>query len=253
MRNKQSGGVKKRVLEGYKKVGSTFIPPILHRLGPVNSVSWAIQSMPELIWWDALIDRTSHRFAVRVSEAIARYFKSADKRDCWWAFISNYAQLSGEDIDKLREHLRQENVLTGLQESLVDLINLYPECPLSRLFDRLQPPIEIGYLDRFEARIRVLEDKRSRDAVLVQAQAVYMGFILGKLRVKQGLALADFPEVENYPDTERSEQVGAAICATVNGLAGRQLPNYIDDKWVQYFWQRNLELRPLDFSNLEHK
>ena len=81
--------------------------------------------------------------------------------------------------------------------------------------------------------------------------AIYMGFILGKLHVQRGMALADFPEVENYPHTERSKQVGASICATVNMLAGTMLPKYPEDRWVQYFWQRNLERRPLNFSHLE--
>jgi hypothetical protein len=99
--------------------------------------------------------------------------------------------------------------------------------------------------------MRELENKRSRSGVLVQAQAIYMGFVLGKLFVKKGLALADFPEVEKYPFTELSKQVGASICASVNMLAGNMLPKFPEDAWVQYFWQRGLELCPLDFSHLE--
>ena len=242
---------KGRVLDGYKRVGSRFIPPLVHRLGHLDYVSWSAQTIPELVWWDILIDRASHRFAAKVAETISGYFKSADKRDCWWAFISDYAQLRSDDISKLREHLRQANVLVVFEESLVDFVNLYPECPMSRLFGGTQPPIEVGYLSRFEARLKALENKRSRDAVLVQAQAIYMGFLVGKLRVNRGLALADFPEVQNYPDTERSRQVGAAVCATINGVVGKQLPKYPQDEWVQYFWQRSLELRPLDFGGLE--
>jgi hypothetical protein len=85
----------------------------------------------------------------------------------------------------------------------------------------------------------------------MQAQALYMGFVLGKLHVKRGLAVADFPEVEHYPSTELSKKVGASICATVNMLAGSMLPKYAEDVWVQYFWRRSLALRPLNFSHLE--
>jgi hypothetical protein len=208
--------------------------------------------MPELIWWDVLIDRVSHRFAVKVGEEIAKHFKTRDKRKCWWAFISDYASLGTDDMHGLKEHLKQANVLAQLMESLVDFLNLYPECPISRFLD--QPPtdvVDVGYLQRFENRMRELEDKRSRSGVLVQAQAIYMGFVLGKLHVKRGLALADFPEVEKYPATELSKQVGASVCATVNMLAGTMLPKYSEDAWVQYFWKRSLELRPLDFTHLE--
>ena len=89
--------------------------------------------------------------------------------------------------------------------------------------------------------------------MLVQAQAVYMGFASERLHVKEGLALADFPEVINYPDTKRSVEVGASICATVNMLAGHNLPKFREDGWAQYFWQRSLELHPLNLRHLERE
>lgn len=155
-------------------------------------------------------------------------------------------------MQDLKEHLKRASVLAQLVEALIDFVNLYPACPISQLLD--QPPtgiVDPSYLQRFTDRMRELGNKRSRSGVLVQAQAIYMGFVLGKLFVKKGLALADFPEVEKYPSTELSKQVGASICASVNMLAGNMLPKFQEDAWVQYFWQRSLDLRPLDFSHLE--
>ena len=242
------------MLEDYKKVGATFVPPALHRLGPLDYISYLNQTLPQLVWWDVLIDRVSHRFAVKVAEVIATHFKSAGSRDSWWCFVSDYAQLSTEDIDGLRRHMENAGVLDPVLGSLADFLVLYPECPLSSLLGH--PPtgvVDAGYLSHFEDRLDVLRDKRSRSAVLVQAQAIYMGFVLGKLHVKSGLALADFPEVEHYPETDLSKKVGASICAMVNMLAGRMLPGYSEDAWVQYFWRRSLELRPLSFDSLERR
>jgi hypothetical protein len=209
VKKKQSTKAGARILDGYKKVGTAFVPPIVHRVGPWDHVRWATQTMPELIWWDVLADRVSHRFAAKVAEEVAKYFKPKEKCDCWWAFISDYARLGADDMHGLKQHLRQENVLGQLIESLVDFLNLYPECPISGFLDELPTGIvDVSYLRRFENRMKDLEDKRSRNGVLVQAQAVYMGFVLGKLHVRQGLALADFPEVQHYPTTERSKQVG---------------------------------------------
>lgn len=252
-KNKQSRNPKSRVLDGYKKIGSTFVPPIIHQMSALDYISWSTQTMAELIWWDVLIDRVSNRFAANVAEEIGKYFEAADDRRGFRAFISEYARLDAADLDGLKEHMRRAKILVQFRESLVDFLNLYPECPISRFFD--QPPtgaVNANYLRRFEQRMQVLENKRSRSAVLVQAMAVYMGFVQGKLAVKRGLALADFPEVERYPSTERSLQVGASICATVNMLAGTMLPKYSEDTWVQYFWRRSLDLRPLDFSHLEN-
>lgn len=242
-----------KVLGDYRKVGAKFVPPLLDMPVQLDYISWANQTMPELIWWDVFADKVSHRFAARVAEGIAEYFKGRDNRDCWWAFASDYRQLTDDDADKLRKHLFAKGVLPQVTESLADFLDLYPECPLSRLSDRKPLGIvDIGYLARFEDRMKELEDKRSRNGVLIQAQALYLGFMLGKLHVKQGLALADFPEVQNYPNSEKSLSVGAAVCSAVNMVAGNMLPKYPEDTWVQYFWERSLDLRPLDFRQLEN-
>jgi hypothetical protein len=253
-KKKPASNRKKAVLDGYKKVGSVFIPPIVHRIGSLDYVSWASHTLPELIWWDVLIDRVSNRFAAKVGEEIGKYFKGARGDRRWWAFISDYSHLGADDINRLKEHLSNARVLDEFLEGLVDFLNLYPECPISKLLaTRPTGIVDTSYLSRFESRMNGLEIKRSRNAVLVQAQAVYMAFVSGKFRVARGMALADFPEVERYPTTERSKQVGAAVCATVNMFVGTGLPKYQDDAWVQYFWQRSLELRPLNFAQLENK
>ena len=241
----------KGILSGYKKVGSTFIPPLLHQLGPWEFISWYIQALPELVWWDILMDRGSPQFAAKVAEEIALHFKEQHERGRWWSFISDYAQLSREDFDRLNDRLARAGLLDRIIESLSPFFDLYPECPLTKLSK--QSPAESAkneYLVHFEARFAILQDKRSRDAVLVQAQAVYIGFMLGRLKVMQGLALADFPQVQYYPTTERSQEVGASICATVNMIAGNSLPKYEEDAWAQYFWRRSLELRPLNLAHL---
>jgi hypothetical protein len=240
-----------KVLGSYQKVGTKFVPPLL-RSFKFDYISWSSQIMPELVWWDVLVDRVSHRFAAKVAEEIANYFKGKDNRDHWWAFISDYSDLSDDRAKELRAHLSEAHVLPQLTENLADFLNLYPGCPISKLLDwRPSGLVDVGYLLRFENRLGELEDKRSRNGVLIQAQALYLGFLLDRLRVKKGLALADFPEVEHYPTTQKSLEVGASICAAVSMLAGSTLPKYPDDTWVQYFWRRSLELHPLDFRHLE--
>lgn len=244
----QNGG---RVLGSYRKVGTKFVPPMLQSF-KFDHISWSTQTMPELIWWDVISDRISHRFAVKVAEEIGKYFKAKDDRNHWWAFVSDYSHLTEEEATPLKEHLAREGLLPELAESLTDFLNFYPNCPISKLLGiRPNGIVDVGYLPRFEDRVRELEDKRSRNGVLIQAIAIYMGFVLGRLHVKRGLALADFPEVEHYPKTEKSLAVGASICAAVNMLAGSTLPKYTEDTWVQYFWRRSLDLRPLNFRHLE--
>jgi hypothetical protein len=114
---------KKKVLADYKRIGTTFVPPMVHKVGPWDFTRWSSQTLPELVWWDVLIDRVSHRFATRVSEEIAKHFKTKDKGKCWWAFISDYAQLGTDEMQDLKEHLKRANVLAQLVEGVVDFVN----------------------------------------------------------------------------------------------------------------------------------
>jgi hypothetical protein len=239
-----------KVLGSYQKVGTKFVPPLLQTMN-FEYIRWSHQIMPELIWWDVLVDNASLRFAALVAEEIAKHFEAKRNRGAWWAFISDYSRLSDEDASELKSHLTGINVLPKLEASLRDFLNLYPDCPIVKVLDYKPTGLpDVNYLLRFENRMSELENKRSRNGVLVQAQAIYMAFLSGRLHVEEGLALADFPQVENYPSTERSLEVGASICAAVNMLAGDGLPKYPDDEWVQYFWKRSLELHPLHFDFL---
>lgn len=240
-----------KVLGSYQRVGTKFVPPLLKLSPKWEYISWSSQTMPELIWWDVLTDKVSHCFAVMVAEEIAKYFRAKGNNDRWWAFISDYSDLSDQDAHDLRAHLSEVNVFPKMAAGLSDFLDLYPCCPISKLFD-LRPAglMDTGYLLRFETRLSELEDKRSRSGVLMQAQAIYMAFISGRMHVRADLPLAEFEEVKNYPITEKSIEVGASICAAVNFLAADALPKYPEDAWVQYFWKRSLELRPLDFSPL---
>jgi hypothetical protein len=239
-----------RVLGSYQKVGTKFVPPMLQLLN-IEHVSWSSQTLPELVWWDVLFDRAPRRFAGKVAEEIAGYFERKGRHEHWWAFLSDYSDLPGDCAAELKTHLAEVHLLDRLTDCLADFTELYPACPVLRILDRRPTgAVDIAYLSRFEARLRQLENKRSRNAVLAQAQVVYMAFLSGRYKVKQGLALANFPAVEQYPETEDSKTIGAAVCAAVNMFVGSSLPKYSQDAWVQYFWKRSLELRPLDFSHL---
>jgi len=58
--NKQKNSGKtaqKKPLQDYKKVGTKFIPPFSHKIGPIKGISYGRQALPELIWWDVVIDK----------------------------------------------------------------------------------------------------------------------------------------------------------------------------------------------------
>ncbi|MFH0798757.1 MAG: hypothetical protein V2A66_01100 [Pseudomonadota bacterium] len=192
----EKGQKKIKVLGDYKKVGSKFIPPFSHQLGPIKGSSYGRQTLPELIWWDVIIDKKSHKFAVDLAAAIATHFKERNKTHVWWGFTSEYYQLNNSEFDDLKTYLHERRMLLPLQDAAADFLELYPECPLARILDsHPSGAIDIAYLSRFEKRMAEAEDKRSRAGVLIQSQVVYMGFVIGKLHVKEGLGLANLVPV----------------------------------------------------------
>lgn len=240
-----------KVLGAYKKVGSKFISPFSHKIGPITGINYGRRVLPELIWWDSIIDKKSHRFAADLAATIATHFKERNKTEVWWGFTSDYYQLNNSDFDELKKLLHEHNMLLPLQDALKDFLGLYPECPLIGFLDVCPSgAVDIAYLSQFEKRMADAEDKRSRIGILIQSQVVYMGFVIGKLFVKKGLGLANFPEIEKYPDTEPSLQVGALVCAAVNLFSGQMLPEYQNNNWLKYFWERSFELRPIKMDHL---
>ena len=73
-----------------------------------------------------------------------------------------------------------------------------------------------------------------------QATAVYLAHTGGWLKLRGDSALADFPEVERYPNTEKSRLVASSVRAALNGL----MVTMPSSDWPRYFWNRGLELEP---------
>jgi len=69
------------------------------------------------------------------------------------------------------------------------------------------------------------------------------------LKVNKGLALADFPQISDYPTTKRSLEIAGSIRATLNAFFGR--PNVMagDGVWPIEFWNRGLEISSCEFSH----
>ena len=85
--------------------------------------------------------------------------------------------------------------------------------------------------------------------MMIQATAIWLGFDAGKLKVSEGLALAEFPEIERYPDTELSRRVGSGVRASLNMLIGAGQRQSIGESWPSYFWNRGLTIDGCEFAD----
>ena len=85
--------------------------------------------------------------------------------------------------------------------------------------------------------------------MMVQATAIWLAFDADVLKVNEGLALASFPEIERYPETELSKKVGSSVRATLNMLIGSEYNHSNEYNWPIYFWNRGLVIDECEFSD----
>ena len=111
-----------RVLKSYRKVGSRFVPPML-QMFQFEDVSWLRQTMPELIWWDALIEKASLRFAARLVEAFATDFKKMNNHAPQWSFLSDYSDMPEEIARGLTGYLAEAGMLDEVQACLCEFLD----------------------------------------------------------------------------------------------------------------------------------
>lgn len=241
-----------KVLQDHQRKGKLFIPPLLYKLGDIHTSSYLKQILPQLVWWDIISWKTSLKTTALIAKYFCDFFRALQEFSHWWAFASNYYDLNDEKVDELKAHLHHNEVFEILKNSLHDFLLLYPACPLNKIFcvkgTEFHDP---NFLENFKIRISDLFDRRSINAIQMQAQAVYMGFLSGHLKVNSSTSLAEFPEISKYPTTPNSIKIASSICALLNGITGIQLSPYQQDQWATYFWNRGSEIDPIDFSYLD--
>lgn len=235
---------KPQVLTDHKRVGKRFIPPFTDRLGSqFKETSWVKLTIPELIWIAMLNYRYGYQQGADLSLSLAKATKEATGKVEWYATLSSFSSLSKAQKDKILEILERDGKLNSLVTGLRSLNYYYPKSPLSFLNGKKSQENKDKEVSLSEMKnvLASLYDKLSKEATFTQANAIYICFELGKLKVFSKSALANFPEIENYPHTEESKKIAASVRASLNGFIGMDLGDNLTD-WQDYFWNRGLEV-----------
>ena len=223
------------VLADHKRVGKRFIP-LMAQLG-ISDVRWIESLSPEFLWIALLHDRLGFARGAEVARLVAHAFKETDSSVGWCAAMSSFSKLAESARPRFIAAVRKTGVADELASALGALHAHYPAHPLAFAL----PADANGDLSSFKRVVGSLLGSRSDvDAMRTQATAVYLAFTGGWLKILADSALADFPEVERYPETDKSQLVASSVRAALNGLT-TQMPT---SEWPRYFWNRGLELEP---------
>ena len=232
---------RKPVLADHRRKGTKLIPPYVALLGRPENVSWASTIVPEVIW----IATLHHVFGNVVGTELAlNLARSATERaprtdHRFFAAASDFTDLSVQEKDAIRTDMSGSGQVVRLQRAFATVCRYYPMFPLAFLCDDTTDS-EVD-LDTFKKIVRALFDKELPGTVFVASTVVYLAFVLDRLKVAEGLALAKFPEVERYPHTELSRRIASAVRATVLSFFGpsqRKAPA----AWPVQFWNRGIEI-----------
>jgi hypothetical protein len=166
-----------------------------------------------------------------------------------WKITSHHCSLTKRQGQEVVELLTESGQIDFYRNAFSTLVNYYPECPLVFLFDLATPNPELPSeaLRPFKQLLHRLFNRRSVEATFVQANAVYIAFVTGKLKVVENLTLAEFPRIEDYPNTEISKQIASSVRATINFIFGGDMLQTTTN-WSKYFWNNGLQLEPCYFE-----
>jgi len=247
---------KKSVLSDHKRIGKRFVPPFM-QIGDFHDISWKWITLPELLWL-GLLNYTcglkqGSELALLLANTSVQVSKSQPQK--WYAPMSSYTLLTEAHKADILKTLRSVGSLDSLRKPLTPLVAFYPECPVAFLFEDKLPTVEdstmkLGTYKDFLAEMYAKYDSL---ATLAQANAVYIAFATGMLKVVKGSSLANFPAIADFPNTKQSKRVAASIYASISSFIGAFLDQNFQGKqsdWSAYFWNRGLEIEPCVYQEM---
>lgn len=237
-----------KILAGHQKIGSKFtqFPDML------TETSYVRETLPELLWIALLNDSLGEQTTAEVVATISKALPEQERSN-WFVFCSQLAKLSATSSSAVRKGLSESSLLNKIQNSLAPFVFLYPSFPVT-CFD-IEPTHEADYLPRFKKVLGLLLDKTSRPATIMLATAIYGLGISGGLELPQDSVMADLNAVIDYPDTDKSQMVASGLRALMITLVRYAGPEDAEARdgptaWSDQFWQRGLQLEPVDYELL---
>ncbi len=231
------------ILADHRQIKSKLVTPFNDAFGPMREVSWINTMIPELLWIALVQEKYGPQRGVEIITNFTRDVRASEpsRQEVIWASAGKYASIPDAELLAIVQ-AKREAYANELCAALLPLASWYPAHPLNPLFPDEAPSARLGGLALIKAIVASLFDRSARDCMLVQATAIWIAFDSGRLKVAPDLALADFPKIQDYPNTERSLQVAESIRATLNVMFGDTKQMASETDWPIAFWNRGLEI-----------
>jgi hypothetical protein len=235
------------ILADHRRVRSRLITPFNDMFGPIHDVSWINTMIPELLWIALIQDMHGSRRGVEIITAFTRDVRasSADRSTVIWAAAGKFTAIPG-DVLRAIVSGSSEHYAEDLRDALRPLAAWYPSHPLKLLPAGETPDASADELAYLKRMVATFFDRSCKAAMMTQATAVWLAFDADRLKVAPDLSLAQFPRIEEYPDTELSLRIAGSIRAALNQFFGDTNIMASDSGWPAAFWNCGLAIAPCE-------
>jgi len=250
---------KKSVLEGYKKVKSKFIPPMMQFHGEINEVSYVNQVLPEIIWMGLVSDKFGYKKCVDICTDIAQqaFELKESEEHINFAIASNFLKLSKKSRSILVDRLENKDLLKALQECLLPLLFLYDDCPLNFLEDKEMKIDKTTAVKLIKDSIFRHMDKYATPALVIQANVTYIRGVTGGLFYmegedgRKGVKPPDLNSLLRAPGSEEAQRVGSHVRMGALMEFSYRKEEQSQSIWAETFWNQSYKLDPCKFMGDE--
>jgi hypothetical protein len=235
---------KKRTLEGYKRKGKRFIPP-MKQLPGVREQSYVNDMLPELIWLGLIHDRMGCRFGARTLEIVLELTKEWPKpeKPVNYAMQSAYAELSESQKTEIVDAWQSQHLLNDIQHALAPLVLLYDGFSLAFVGPPSTVISEEALIQRIKQCVGKHLDKYETPGIVLHGAMILTRLIAGTIKFAAHIDIPDFNAVIEKPGTDEAKR--AASFMRANAMAEIGMLELAKD-WPRYFWNRGAELSPCE-------
>lgn len=239
---------KKKVLEGHKKVGSKFVPPMM-QIPNWKEISYINQILPEIVWMGLINDLFGYREGIELCSNFATKAYELKETDSHvnLAIASNFNRLTAENKQALVTELEKASELSKYRNALSPLIALYDDFPLAFIGKAEDGPDKSDLVERMKKCIERHIDKYDTPALIIQANVVYIRSSTGGLHIASHIEMPDLNALMKSPDSEEAQRAGSFVRTTAMQEFMPMGEPRIGD-WSKSFWNQGYKIDKCDFS-----
>lgn len=232
----------KKVLQGYKKVKTRFVPPLM-QIPNIRESSYVDDLLPHVVWMALLVEALGTREGIRRSFEIAKLAHKihTSEEHVNFAICGSYAKLTTDEVLSLVASLERQGSLELYREALSPLVALHPSCPM-RAFGL---PDTVKPLESLLARLRTAVganlDRYGNAASIMQANVMVIRAATGGLFFSEGIDIPDFDTLIHSPDSDAAQR---AASFARNGAMQELMSEgeHVLTEWPKAFWNANYRL-----------